>query len=93
LRKINIKQLNIRFENIPADDARQIVAGLGSEILRALASSEAMSNQSGTRRIENLDLGKVLKESGKSADSVRSKIAGSVCRAVELNAEDGQRSR
>jgi hypothetical protein len=72
-RKIHIENLQIRLKNVSPDRARNIGDGLGGEISRQIAESTRQNG--GTKRIENLDGGRIKNSRDTSASEMRNQAA------------------
>jgi len=79
-RKIHIENLQIRLPRGSATDARQMVNGLGDEILRQ--TTGLTSRKAGTRRIEKLDVGKIKVSGGTSSSDLQKRIARQIAAII-----------
>jgi len=82
-RKIHIGSLGIRLKNVSPERARGVGNNLGYEILRHIA--DGTKQNSGARRIENLDGGTLKSESG--AADLQNRIARRIAALI------GERNR
>lgn len=85
-KRIEIKRLHVRLKGIPPHRVREVLSGLGDQVLRQLAGQDGLRRASGEQRLSALHLGTLQVEAAASVGRLRTTLAGALSEALRSQA-------